>query len=394
MVIAPAVIPNTYIRIDNFASDADIYILTHAHTDHMQGLRAGWNAGPLFCSPVTARLLRRRGVARTVRPQELGVPFQVTNRFDNTTMTITLINANHCPGSAMAVIENLAQGTVVFTGDFRFSEDIRRDPVLNRVAGCVQHLYMDTSFDIPWLPSKSESVRDVIALIHAFPAENVILHSHGLGDEEILLAAANAFPHRPFQFWNEDRLADLKETHPKLIQTLQQRPLQRPCFHIVKSKHERRKHQLEGVEVACSCLWFAIQGVSVNAPTVEGDLHRVPFSMHSSKDEWQELRRWLAPKATTPICGTIASAAGDPKGIPEESGEEPQEEDEETEDPQEDADRREEARVRAAITASAAFYRQAVSPFTEEEEEPREPEDTRDLLDILQSPSPKRAKLF
>ena len=395
MVLQPDVIPNSYIRIDNFAGSADIYILTHAHADHMTGLRAGWSAGPLYCSPMTAHLLRRRGIAQTVRPQPLGEPFRITNRYDHTTATITFTNANHCPGSVMAVIENLAQGTVVHTGDCRFSDDISADPVLNRVAGAVQHLYMDTSWDICWLPDKAASVRDVVALVREHEAEDIILHSHGLGDEEVLEAAAAAFPDRSFKFWNEDRLADLKVTNANLIRTLMERPLRRPCFHIVKSKAERREYNLEGVEIACSCLWFVLNNVSVRGATLDGDLWRVPFSMHSSKEEWQELRRWLAPKAMTPICPTIATCPpSDRNGGSEENQESDEEEKEEeggeeAEELQKEADREEEARVREAIIRSVAFYREAVSPAESSDAE-AEPEDTRDVLDIVAN---KRARL-
>ena len=37
-----------------------LFFLTHFHADHVAGLRDGWDVGPLYCSAVTAALLRDR----------------------------------------------------------------------------------------------------------------------------------------------------------------------------------------------------------------------------------------------------------------------------------------------------------------------------------------------
>jgi mRNA degradation ribonuclease J1/J2 len=34
-----------------------VFFLTHMHADHYQGLSNSWNYGPIYCSPITRRLL-------------------------------------------------------------------------------------------------------------------------------------------------------------------------------------------------------------------------------------------------------------------------------------------------------------------------------------------------
>ena len=56
-------IHKTNIVVDEFTYKKDvlsnimIYFLTHMHSDHYKGLTSHWNAGPLYCSPLTRTLI-------------------------------------------------------------------------------------------------------------------------------------------------------------------------------------------------------------------------------------------------------------------------------------------------------------------------------------------------
>lgn len=58
-----ALIPHTPIAVDFWslrrAGSARLFFLSHMHSDHTVGLSSTW-ARPLYCSPITAYLLRRR----------------------------------------------------------------------------------------------------------------------------------------------------------------------------------------------------------------------------------------------------------------------------------------------------------------------------------------------
>ncbi|XP_051494882.1 5' exonuclease Apollo-like [Apus apus] len=57
------VIPGTPIAVDCWsvrrAGGARLFFLSHLHSDHTVGLTSTWSR-PLYCSPLTARLLHRR----------------------------------------------------------------------------------------------------------------------------------------------------------------------------------------------------------------------------------------------------------------------------------------------------------------------------------------------
>lgn len=135
------VIPGTPIAVDFWsvrrAGGARLFFLSHMHSDHTVGLSSTWSR-PLYCSPLTARLLHRRlQVGAPRRPGRLGParpvltarPPQVPTRWIRPLevgqshalgdeVTVTLLDSNHCPGSVMFLFEG-AFGTILYTGTGR-----------------------------------------------------------------------------------------------------------------------------------------------------------------------------------------------------------------------------------------------------------------------------------
>ncbi|KAJ1028490.1 hypothetical protein NDA16_001656 [Ustilago loliicola] len=80
------------------------YFLTHFHSDHYGGMTANWNHGPIYCSVTTANLCRTHlGVdPQWLRPLPMEVAVPVP---DSGGVTVTCIEANHCPGSCLFLFE-------------------------------------------------------------------------------------------------------------------------------------------------------------------------------------------------------------------------------------------------------------------------------------------------
>jgi hypothetical protein len=107
--------------VDGFAFASprcSAYFLTHCHSDHTVGLRRDF-AHTIYCSPVSARLLSHDWGLRApqVKVLQLGQPLLLQG------VTVTAIDANHCPGAIMLLFEvPVADGSitrVLHTGDFR-----------------------------------------------------------------------------------------------------------------------------------------------------------------------------------------------------------------------------------------------------------------------------------
>ncbi|GFR43272.1 hypothetical protein Agub_g4334, partial [Astrephomene gubernaculifera] len=146
------------------------YFLTHAHSDHYTGLSESWSAGPVYCSPVTARLAAHLcGVAPAwLHPLQLGTPHVVAG------VEVTLVDANHCPGAVQLLFRLPGSGSrYLHCGDMRFSPAMTRCPLLAGWRGC-EGVFADTTYCHPRhaFPTQEEAVDYVVRSLGAMLAED------------------------------------------------------------------------------------------------------------------------------------------------------------------------------------------------------------------------------
>ncbi|GAA6043928.1 hypothetical protein JCM8097_000903 [Rhodosporidiobolus ruineniae] len=292
-----------FIRVDAFDGDPAIhnpftgkpplfYLLSHAHTDHFVGLDSPHFAGLIYCTPVTRRLLletmtaadrvrydelgervgknykhkglrkkqtavkggKGRGMDR-IRTLEYNTPTVIPGP-DGTSVTVTAIDANHCPGSAMFIVTGPTPSpsapststtvltppiSILHTGDSRIepwhlaalAKNPHLQPFLAKLEGLVagesaggngkgkgkrratdeesesieaerrgercggfEAIYLDTSAVLldEELPTKDEAIRYVVELISHYPrGTKFFINSWTWGYEELLKALHRAF---------------------------------------------------------------------------------------------------------------------------------------------------------------------------------------------------------
>lgn len=123
------ILPGFSICVDAFRYGAvegcKAYFLSHFHSDHYIGLTSSWCHGPIYCSHVTANLVRRqlRVDPKWVVDLEFDEKIEVAHTGG---VDVTMIPANHCPGSSLYLFEKVVgKGKVpklqrvLHCGDFR-----------------------------------------------------------------------------------------------------------------------------------------------------------------------------------------------------------------------------------------------------------------------------------
>ncbi|KAJ3035273.1 hypothetical protein HK097_004248 [Rhizophlyctis rosea] len=175
------------------------------------------HAGPVYCSEISAKILsvmgkgykkRENGVIDVkplykhlnMKPLPMDTPEIVTTEFGE--VRVTLLNANHCPGSVMILFQG-SNGTVLYTGDLRaesyFLDGLAQCPALTNGDGLISidKMYLDTTFCHPHYDeflTKMESVKSLIAVMSQYPADQHFnMNMTILGYEPIYMMVAMAF---------------------------------------------------------------------------------------------------------------------------------------------------------------------------------------------------------
>ncbi|XP_075766408.1 5' exonuclease Apollo isoform X2 [Pelodiscus sinensis] len=292
-------IPGTPIAVDFWsirkASHARLFFLSHMHSDHTVGLSSTWNR-PIYCSPVTGRILHHRlKVAECwIRPMEVGQSHMVAlDEVGKKTMTVTLIDANHCPGSVMFLFEG-PFGVILHTGDFRYTPTMRQEPAL-RNQKQIDVLYLDNTNCDPLvkLPSRRQATEQIKELIRAHPKHQVKIGTYSLGKESLLVDLA-----LEFHTWivvSPKRLEEMKVLGLVDVFTTEEGA---GWIHGVDLSEISWKSMVKWNQ---QCPTIAILPTSRPVKIAHPRVHLVRYSDHSSFLELLEFVEWLNPCSIVPI---------------------------------------------------------------------------------------------
>jgi DNA cross-link repair 1A protein len=157
------IMPGFFICVDAFRYGAvqgcKAYFLSHFHSDHYIGLTAKWTHGPIYCSKVTGSLVRNQ--LRTAAQYVVELEFEQKVPVPDTDgVFVTMIPANHCPGSSLFLFEKTIGGRtqrILHCGDFRACPahiahpQLRPEAVIDAVGGRTRQqkidvCYLDTTY--------------------------------------------------------------------------------------------------------------------------------------------------------------------------------------------------------------------------------------------------------
>uniref|UniRef100_A0A8H7TSY9 Protein artemis n=1 Tax=Bionectria ochroleuca TaxID=29856 RepID=A0A8H7TSY9_BIOOC len=213
------------IRIDHFRSHSHLQpplacFLSHVHSDHLAGLET-LRSPFVYCSAATRAILLRlerypcrinyalgiletrqqtyKHLHKVLKPLPLDTPTCIELQPGHQ-IQVTLLDANHCPGSVMFLIEGDGRA-ILYTGDIRsepwFVNSIQRNPaVLEYTLGSktLDKIYLDTSFiDDVRFPTKAEGIVELLAKVCRYP-DDTIFHFQAwtYGYEDVWVALAKS----------------------------------------------------------------------------------------------------------------------------------------------------------------------------------------------------------
>nr|XP_007161798.1 hypothetical protein PHAVU_001G099000g [Phaseolus vulgaris]ESW33792.1 hypothetical protein PHAVU_001G099000g [Phaseolus vulgaris] len=189
-------IPGTTFTVDAFrygcVEGCSAYFLSHFHYDHYGGLSKKWSHGPIYCSPLTGRLVQ---MCLSVNPLYIyPLEFNTEHLIDG--VKVTLLEANHCPGAALIHFSLPNDQCYLHTGDFRACKAMQAYHLL--VNQRVNVLYLDTTYCDPKyrFPSKEDVLNYVVKItknhLKIHHRTLVVVGAYSIGKECVYLAISKA----------------------------------------------------------------------------------------------------------------------------------------------------------------------------------------------------------
>lgn len=192
------------------ATSSDYFFLSHAHSDHTTGIKSVLSSqdATIVCSKETAAVLK---VLHRI-PKEKCLLIDTNQSLDFDDFVIHAVDANHCLGSLMFVIESSENRKEVYTGDFRLGKPILDE--LELIQGA-DHLWVDYTYgDMPRynFPSRKDLISEILSLMLAdgnYPHKEIWIAAYQIGKEKLLKTISDALkvkifaPEKKVQIYKE-----------------------------------------------------------------------------------------------------------------------------------------------------------------------------------------------
>ncbi|XP_016495170.2 DNA cross-link repair protein SNM1 [Nicotiana tabacum] len=311
-------IPGTPFTVDAFrygpVKGCSAYFLSHFHADHYIGLTKVWSHGPIYCTNLTARLVR---ICLNVSPSFI-CPLELGTEYDLKGIKVTMLDANHCPGAALIHFRLPNGQCYLHTGDFRASKLMQSYPLL--ASQRINILYLDTTYCNPKyrFPSKEEVLKFVVGVtrtyLNNYPKTIVVVGAYSIGKEHVYFAIskalgvkiyANASRRRILQSFGWAGISENLSTNRKDT-PLHILPISSLKFEMLERYLASQDGQYTRMLAFRPTGWTYSETIGENLnlikPTSKGNItiYGVPYSEHSSFTELQEFVQFLRPEKIIP----------------------------------------------------------------------------------------------
>ena len=217
-------------------------------------------------------------------------------------MTVTLVDANHCPGAVMFFFEGYF-GRILYTGDFRYNEEMmKRKPLCDLISEPIDVLYLDNTFCSPKcvFPARDAAVEEILNIVGEHPNEKIVIGLRTLGKEELIISLANRY--NTMVKVSEDRYKTLEllgttkrftkdqdaDCHVEVV----------PLMQITRQNMDAWNRVTPTVAIIPTALFTALGFQPFQG---QRDMFVVQYSDHSSYTELHRFVATVRPRSVIPI---------------------------------------------------------------------------------------------
>ena len=298
------IIPRTPIAVDFWkrrdVGQARLFFLSHMHSDHTECLSSSWNQ-KIYCSEITKGLAVMKF---NIKPSLLIVlptnesTILPLDEEGIEKLTVTAIDANHCPGALMFLFEGYF-GRILYTADFRYFDGMLDNPVLN-AENTITQLYLDNTYSSPDdnFPTRAEATLKVMDILYKHPSHEILFGLDTLGKEELLYKVAMVLGVRiivdEFRYMTT-KLMGIEsyfttDTTSSIIRVVRKHSIKKQIL-------EARDNCQQVIAIIPSCQYLG----SFNPYQNSANIFVVPYSDHSSFSELKTFVSAIKPQRILPV---------------------------------------------------------------------------------------------
>jgi DNA cross-link repair 1A protein len=200
----------SYGNIDN----CNAYFLSHYHYDHFVGLTRHFE-NKMFCSKVTANLVISQLKVNISQITVLEMN-KFSNVYENDSIQVCLIDANHCPGSVMFLFRFKNTGRyVLHTGDFRACPELVENALFRNIK--IDTIHLDTTYCNEYYKFLPQSkvieigVDLAIAELKKQPKALIVCGAYTIGKERVFIAIAEKLQSKIYVTKEKKKIIDCLE---------------------------------------------------------------------------------------------------------------------------------------------------------------------------------------
>lgn len=222
-------------------------------------------------------------------------------------MLVTLIDANHVPGSVMILVKGYF-GNILYTGDFRYCLEMLQVPslrvLLNRED--LDLLYVDNTYLYPTcdFPSRDQVKDKLLTFLCNHPCHKIYIGTYKLGKEQLLVDIALTLKERILV--SSDKMKQLEILNLPDVFTTDVNASRIHCVHapLLHRRFLAKENQNDDVLGVKLTALFHGWDLPESGPFSAGqtyNLHIFEYSDHSSYSELLDFVEAVKPKEVKPL---------------------------------------------------------------------------------------------
>ena len=275
------------------------FFLSHIHSDHTKGLTPSWRH-KIYCSEITRKLLIHKIGIKDCLVESIQIGFPKVLKGNCGSFVVTLLDANHCPGSVMFLFEG-EFGRVLYTADFRCDSNFLRWFIPIPISH-INLLYLDNTYlrEDANFPTREEASKEVMRVIGDHPQHRVLIVCYCVGKENLLVEIARTFEEWVIVSTEKFKILEILEM-PNVFTTNKNSGRIR----VIMARELKNKEIQSWIKAAPTIAIFPTCMFNESNNPYKTDSWEkaffIPYSDHSSYKELTTFLSYVQPERVVPI---------------------------------------------------------------------------------------------